>query len=127
MNKEQKAVCQEISQYARFLKLSVLRGNIATVIEDAVIKEPGYDQFLLSVLRQEYDRQQENGRRNRIRAAGFPCERHLEDLIVQALPPDARQKLPLLRSLEFIQSGRNVILAGNPGTGKTHLATALGI
>ena len=33
----------------------------------------------------------------------------------------------MLKTLEFIRSGRNVILAGNAGTGKTHLATSLGI
>jgi len=32
-----------------------------------------------------------------------------------------------LERLDFIESGQNVILAGNPGTGKTHLAIALGI
>jgi len=33
----------------------------------------------------------------------------------------------MLKSLDFIREGQNVILAGNPGTGKTHLAIALGI
>ncbi|WP_278335820.1 ATP-binding protein [Petroclostridium xylanilyticum] len=37
------------------------------------------------------------------------------------------KKLKTLSSLEFISTGQNVILAGNPGTGKTHLAIGLGI
>ena len=41
-----------------------------------------------------------------------------------ALPADARKAL---ETLDFIKNGRNLILYGNPGTGKTHLATALGI
>ena len=32
-----------------------------------------------------------------------------------------------LETLEFIEEGRNVILAGSPGTGKTHIAIGLGI
>jgi DNA replication protein DnaC len=43
------------------------------------------------------------------------------------LPENARQKLPLLERLDFIKEGQNLVLAGNPGTGKTHIATGLGI
>jgi DNA replication protein DnaC len=60
-----------------------------------------------------------NGRKNRIRLAIFPCKKYLEDLVVEDLPEDAQKKLKLLSSLDFIKTGQNVILAGNPGTGKT--------
>lgn len=46
---------------------------------------------------------------------------------MEELPGNARTALPVLRTLEFIRKGQNLILYGNPGTGKTHLATALGI
>src|SRR5690606_9478210 len=45
----------------------------------------------------------------------------------EQLPEDAYQKLPLLERLDFIESGQNVVLAGNPGTGKTHIAVGLGL
>lgn len=53
--------------------------------------------------------------------------KYLQDLSLEDLPENAREKLPLLKSLDFITNGQNIILAGNPGTGKTHLATSLGI
>lgn len=43
------------------------------------------------------------------------------------LPADDQRQLKVLKSLDFIRQGQNVILAGSPGTGKTHLAIALGI
>ena len=43
------------------------------------------------------------------------------------LPEDAQKKYKLLRTLDFIKEGRNVILAGNPGTGKSHIGIGLGI
>ena len=43
------------------------------------------------------------------------------------LPQDGQVALPVLETLEFIKKGRNVVLYGNPGTGKTHIATGLGI
>lgn len=46
---------------------------------------------------------------------------------IRELPEDARIVLPELETLDFIREARNVVLYGNPGTGKTHIATALGI
>ena len=47
--------------------------------------------------------------------------------MIYFLPEDGKRKLKMLKSLDFIKTVQNVILAGNPGTGKTHLAIALGI
>lgn len=52
---------------------------------------------------------------------------YLNDLDREQLPNDAQQKLPLLERLDFIESGQNIVLAGNPGTGKTHIAVGLGL
>ena len=46
---------------------------------------------------------------------------------VEELPVECRNKLKVLESLDFVKNGQNVILYGNPGTGKTHIATGLGI
>lgn len=55
--------------------------------------------------------------RNRIRLAGFPYKKYIEDLKIEDLPEDTQKKLKMLSFLEFISTGQNVILAGNPGTG----------
>jgi DNA replication protein DnaC len=52
---------------------------------------------------------------------------YLNDLMREQLPPNAMEKLPLLERLDFIESGQNIVLAGNPGTGKTHIAIGLGL
>jgi len=62
-----------------------------------------------------------------IRNAQFPSRMYLSDLDRSQLPPAAREKLPILERLDFITSAQNVILAGNPGTGKTHIAIGLGL
>jgi DNA replication protein DnaC len=43
------------------------------------------------------------------------------------LPQDGREAIPELKALTFLKEKRNVILIGNSGTGKTHLAIAIGI
>jgi DNA replication protein DnaC len=55
--------------------------------------------------------------KNRIRLANFPYKKYLEDLSIEDLPHDAKKRLKVLTSLDFIESGQNVILAGSPGTG----------
>ncbi|WP_292478309.1 ATP-binding protein [Methanothrix sp.] len=43
------------------------------------------------------------------------------------LPQDGREAIPELKALAFLKERRNVILIGNSGTGKTHMAIAVGI
>ena len=64
--------------------------------------------------------------RRAIKAAGFPARKTLEDFDWDA-QPTTRQQIAALASGGFILEAQNVVLLGPPGTGKTHLATALGI
>ena len=85
-------------------------------------------QHLMAVMMQDQLKMRaDNRRRTLIKRADFPQLKYMAGLLVEELPEDARAALPLLQSLDFIRQGRNVVLYGNPGTGKTHIATALGI
>ena len=53
--------------------------------------------------------------------------KYLSELERDELPKDAQTVLPVLETLDFIREGRNAVLYGNPGTGKTHIAIGLGI
>jgi len=82
---------------------------------------------LLQVLVQEKNDRFVRAKQNRIRAANFPQKKLLEELLEDALPDQARQKLAHLKDLDFIKEGQNVILTGSPGTGKTHISIGLGM
>ena len=86
-----------------------------------------YEEYLLRLMEREYLTREENRRKVQIRQAGFPQYKYLHDLKREELPSEATAKLPQLERLDFIRNGQNIILSGNPGTGKTHLATGLGI
>ncbi|MEV3967975.1 IS21-like element helper ATPase IstB [Streptomyces sp. NPDC050698] len=63
----------------------------------------------------------------RIRAAGFPARKLLEDFD-QRHPRDFdADAVARLGKAEFVAARRNVVFVGPPGTGKTHLAIALGV
>lgn len=53
--------------------------------------------------------------------------KYLQELDREMLPQDCRVVLPELETLKFISEGRNIVMYGNPGTGKTHTAIGLGI
>src|SRR5690554_6191765 len=124
---KQNDIHEKIVLFSKELKLPYLLRHFKEELMEANKRNKTYDSFLYDLLEKEYDLRKENGRKSRIRLARFPYKKYLEDLIIEDLPEDARNKLNVLSSLEFIKTGQNIILAGNPGTGKTHISIGLGI
>ena len=113
----------EIREYCRILHLHAFAENFEAFSKE----QTGCQEYLLSLLRAQNDEKNQNGVEKRIRAAKFPYRKYLEDLELDCLPQGMRSRLPELMTLDFIKEGRNVLLTGNPGTGKTHTAIGLGI
>ncbi len=116
-----------IVEYTKTIRLPEIRKTYKTKAEEAANENSSYEEYLCRLLENEHYRRLENRKANRIRYANFPSKKYLQDLNLDYLPKDARGKLRMLKTLDFIKTGQNLILAGNPGTGKTHLAIALGI
>jgi DNA replication protein DnaC len=114
---------EEIKEYCHILKLNGIRDNFEEVMKSS----ENYEEFLHKLLEREVEAKDGRALESRIRNAKFPYQKHLEDLELDCLPIDLRNKLPELATLNFIKEGRNVIMYGNPGTGKTHISIALGI
>lgn len=117
----------KIIQYTKELRLPGIRKQLQSVLENYSKNKQDYVDFLQQLLEIEHTTRVHNRRLSRVRRARFPFKKYLEQLNVKELPDSAADLLDELSSLAFITEGRNIILAGNPGTGKTHLAIALGI
>ena len=113
----------EIKEFCRILRLSA----VAEHFEEYTADSADYFEYLLRLLRAQTEQKDQKAIEQRIHGANFPYRKYLEDLDLSCLPEGIRQKLPELMTLDFIREGRNVILIGNPGTGKTHTAIGLGI
>jgi DNA replication protein DnaC len=86
-----------------------------------------YEQFLEVLLEAEVFARDASGARSRIRSAQFPARKTLEDFDWKAQPAAERPLVTHLAQLAWIEEHSNVCFFGPPGTGKTHLAIALGM
>lgn len=117
----------DIIKYSKELRLPVFRRDFKELATEAATQRLDYEDYLLRLMEREFELRMENRKKTQIRSAGFPARMYLTELDRSQLPAGAQEKLPLLERLDFIKSAQNVILAGNPGTGKTHIATGLGL
>lgn len=116
-----------ISQYAKELKMAVMRDELDDLINLGTEQNWGYRTLIYQILSREVELRTEHRRKQRVRRAGFPELKYLQELIREELPKEAQTALPELETMEFIKEGRNIVFCGNPGTGKTHLSIGLGI
>ena len=122
-----KTIQEKTQHLTTDIRLPGMRQNYAMVVEEFKNKSNQYEQFLYKLLEIEHASREQSRKASRVRQAKFPYRKSLEDLSLEDLPIDAQNKLPELETLDFIEQGQNIILTGNPGTGKTHLSIALGI
>ena len=120
-------ILEKIEQYTKELRLPGIRKQLKSLLENYGDNKQSYADFLHQLLEMEHVTRVHNRRLSRIRRARFPFKKYLEELNVKELPDSAAKILAELSSLKFITEGRNIILAGNPGTGKTHMSIGLGI
>lgn len=107
--------------------MPAFRRDYKELAMEAARERLDYEDYLVKLMEREYDLRLENRKKAQIRNAQFPSRMYLSDLDRSQLPSAAQEKLPILERLDFITSAQNVILAGNPGTGKTHIAIGLGL
>ena len=116
-----------IDAYARELRLAAVRENLDVLAEDAIREQWGHLAFLRRLLEEEVTRRREKSKITRIHRADFPQMKYLEELQREELPVEGQAFLPEVETLNFIKEGRSIVMYGNPGTGKTHIAIGLGI
>ena len=87
----------------------------------------GHPDYLLRLSELELIDRHHRAVQRRIRAARFPALKGLDTFDFAAIPSVNRQLVTQLARCEYIDLRENVIAIGNSGTGKTHIALALGL
>jgi DNA replication protein DnaC len=117
----------ELVWLCRALKAPSLARSLPRLAERARSEEWSYERFAEALLSVEASSREAHGGEGRIRAARFPARKTLEEFDF-AFSQSVKKTIVLhLGQLDFLAGRENVLLLGPPGTGKTHLAIALGI
>ena len=117
---------KQITHLAAALKAPRITEAAARLADHARDTGWTHEDYLAAVLEREVAARGASGARLRIRAAGFGAVKTLDDFDFDHQPA-ARTPIQALASGAYLAEHRNVVLLGPPGTGKTHLATALGV
>ena len=116
-----------LDTYLKELRLPTFLENHTKFAEDAAQADHSYDRFLLALAEQEVAQRQRNRVTRRIRAARFPVLKELADFDFSCLPSPNKQQVVELACGAYIQKAEPILMVGNPGLGKTHIATSLAL
>ncbi|MDY0177601.1 MAG: IS21-like element helper ATPase IstB [Dethiobacteria bacterium] len=112
----------EIAEYCRRLRL----GKNIALISDQIAAE-SHQEYLLKVLKEELAYRESKMKNRLIKQAGFYTLKTFEGYCFDEIKLPAELSVADLKEANFISKKKNLILYGNVGTGKTHLATAIGV
>jgi DNA replication protein DnaC len=112
-----------IVEHLQRLKLFRVQERLDTLLQEASAQELPYADFLDRLLSEAVTAKEEKHVTMRTAMARFPYRKTLESF----QPSVDRKKLQELATCRFLEHGDNLVFLGPPGTGKTHLAIALGL
>ncbi len=116
-----------LEEHLKSLRLTTFSQNYRQFAEDAAQANQSYDRFLLALSEQEVIQRELNRQQQRIKAARFPVIKELADFDFSAIPKLNKQRVLDLARGEYIDQAQPIILVGNPGLGKTHVASGLAL
>jgi DNA replication protein DnaC len=109
------------------LRLPAILAEFDKLAREAAAANEGYEQYLLRLTELEVAARAGNAVQARVRQAGFPVHKDFDTFDFSAVPALQKPKVLELARGEWITQRANACFLGSPGTGKTHLAIALGL
>jgi DNA replication protein DnaC len=108
------------------LHLPTIRRDYESAAERARQESLSYERYLLELMEHECESRRSNRVGRLLRESKLFLEKSLATLDLKRLPPKAAQQVRSLLEGDFIGRSENVLIFGNPGSGKTHVACAIG-
>jgi DNA replication protein DnaC len=109
------------------LRLPTMLAEWEKLAREAAAKNEAYESYLLRLTEAEVTTRSANALSARIRTAGFPVIKDFDTFDFAAIPSLPKQKVLELARGQWVEQHTNCCLIGNAGTGKTHVAIALGL
>jgi DNA replication protein DnaC len=109
------------------LRMPTIARQYRSLAREAEERNLTYEEYLLALLELEVQTREENQKQRRLKQASFPVQKTLDAYDFTLMPSLNKNKFLTLSKGEFVVKKENIIFLGSSGTGKTHLATGLGI
>jgi DNA replication protein DnaC len=117
----------ELAHLFRALKAPAAARALPKLAQRARSEEWSYERFAQALLATEHASRETHGGEGRIKAARFPARKTLEEFDLTFQRSVKKTVIEHLGQLDFLHERSNIVALGPPGTGKSHLAIALGI
>jgi len=115
-----------LDHYLKQLKLPTMLREYAAVVTACTQDHCDYVSFLLRLVEREALDREKRAAERRVKNARFPILKTLDTFDFTAQPSIHEKLVRELMVGEYVDRHENVLIVGNSGTGKTHLASALG-
>lgn len=116
-----------LSHHLKALKLPIFLREYSKIADQCAKQNGDFSRFLLQLCELELIERERKGTERRVKGAGFPVRKTLDSYDFKALPGLNKLLTLELARCEYIKKRENILAVGNSGTGKTHLAIALGM
>ncbi len=116
-----------LETYLKELRLPTFGQHYEAFAQDAGHNNQSYQDYLLALAQQEIADRDRKREQQCIRAAKFPVRKDVHDFNFSAVPSLNPARIFDLARGEYLAKGEAIILVGNPGLGKTHVATGLAL
>ncbi len=114
-----------LHHHLKSLRLPTVAAECEKVAAQAAQDNADHLSYLLRLTELELLEREKRASERRVKAARFPTIKTLETFDFAARPSVNKVLVAELMRCEYIDKKENILLVGNPGTGKSHLATAL--
>lgn len=122
----EQAAAAAVDAACRKLALPTIRAQAGPTADQAARTSTSYTAFLAELLTAECEDRDQRATARRLKAAGFPRDKHLADFDYDANPQINPATIAQLATCGWVARGEPLCLIGDSGTGKSHLLIALG-
>jgi DNA replication protein DnaC len=116
----------ELNEYLKELHLPAIRRGFEENARRAAQETLSYEQFLLELVERECQERRAHRIERLMRCSRLPLDKTLDNFDLKRVPAKAARQVKTLADGTFLDRRENVLAFGNPGSGKTHLLSALG-